>query len=263
LLPHTLARLSSQLGGNQLVLHYLTERDHAWLRALIDEYERGVGSKRSELFTRLKEPLATPAPKAKQRWAVEVLQRLTEGRAKAAIPPRDARWATFATAASAAAPRSEVLKSAALLLGTDAESLDAALFADLRSESTTGALPAELSPEKIAERRREFALQRLIGATRGQIMRMIGAEGILLALAGIVLGTVIAIATLVPFSSAAAQQLTPYGPLWIYLAIIGSAAGLTLLSTVIPALFVLRTSPVAAASAEISPAGPPPMTTRS
>lgn len=150
MLPQTLARLSSQLGGNQLVLHYLTERDHAWLRALIDEYERGVGSKRSELFTRLKEPLATPAPKAKQRWAVEVLQRLTEGRAKAAIPPRDARWATFAAAATVAAPRSEVLKSAALLLGTDAESLDAALFADLRSESTTGALPAELSPEKIA-----------------------------------------------------------------------------------------------------------------
>lgn len=85
MLPHTLARLSSQSGSNQLVLHYLTEKDHAWLRALIDEYERGVGSKRSELFTRLKEPLLTPAPKAKQRWAVEVLQRLTEARAKAAI----------------------------------------------------------------------------------------------------------------------------------------------------------------------------------
>ena len=150
MLPHTLARLSSQLGGNQLVLHYLTEKDHAWLRALIDEYERGVGSKRSELFTRLREPLITPAPKAKQRWAVEVLQRLTEARAKAAVPPREARWAAFSTAANAAAPRDEVLTSAALLLGTDAESLEAALFADMRSESTTCALPPELSPEKIA-----------------------------------------------------------------------------------------------------------------
>ena len=150
MLPRTLARLSSQLGGNQLVLHYLTEKDHAWLRALIDEYERGIGSKRSELFTRLKEPLATPAPRAKQRWAVEVLQRLTEGRAKAAIPPRDARWATFAAAATATAPRGEVLKGASLLLGTDAESLQAALFADLRSESTACVLPAGLSPEKIA-----------------------------------------------------------------------------------------------------------------
>lgn len=150
MLPHTLARLSSQLGGNQLVLHYLTEKDYAWLRALIDEYERGVGSKRSEVFARLKEPLTTPAPKAKQRWAAEVLQRLTEARAKAAVPPREARWAAFTVAAKAAAPRGDVLEKAGLLLGTDAESLEAALFADLRSEGTTCALPAELSPEKIA-----------------------------------------------------------------------------------------------------------------
>lgn len=150
MLPHTLARLSSQLGSNQLVLHYLTEKDYAWLRALIDEYERGVGSKRSELFARLKEPLTTPAPKAKQRWAAEVLQRLTEARAVAAVPPREARWAAFTTAANTAAPRGEVLGNAGLLLGIDAQSLEAALFADLRSESTTCALPAELSPEKIA-----------------------------------------------------------------------------------------------------------------
>lgn len=150
MLPRTLARLSTQLGGNQLALHYLTEKDHVWLRALIDEYERRVGSKRSELFTRLKEPLTTPAPKAKQRWAVEVLQRLTEARAEAAVPPREARWVTFTTAANAAAPRAAILESAGGLLGTDAESLDAALFADLRSESATAALPAELSPEKLA-----------------------------------------------------------------------------------------------------------------
>ena len=132
------------------MLHYLTETDYAWLRALIDEYERGVGSKRSELFTRLKEPLTTPAPKAKQRWAAEVLQRLTEARAKAAVPPREARWAAFTTAANTSAPRGKVLENAGLLLGTDAESVEAALFADLRRESTTCPLPAELSPEKIA-----------------------------------------------------------------------------------------------------------------
>ena len=73
MLPHTLARLSTQVGPNQLVLHYLTERDHPWLRGLIDEYERGVGSKQSALLARLKEPLTTPAPKAKQRLAVDVL----------------------------------------------------------------------------------------------------------------------------------------------------------------------------------------------
>lgn len=150
MLPHALARLSSQLEGNQLVLHYLSEQDQCWLRALIDEYEAGVGAKRSELFARLREPLPVRAPKAKQRWAVEVLQRLTEGRAVAAIPPREARWAAFTTASSSGAPRDEVLANASLLLGTNAQSLEAALFADLRSESRASALPAELSPEQLA-----------------------------------------------------------------------------------------------------------------
>jgi predicted nuclease of restriction endonuclease-like RecB superfamily len=150
LLPHTLARLSSELAGNQLVLHYLTEKDHPWLRALIDEYERGVGSKQSELLRRLKEPLPVRAPKAKQRWAIEVLQRLTPARAQAAIPPREGRWATFSAAAHTAAARDEILSRVGLALGIDAERLDAALFADLSSESVASALPADLSPDTLA-----------------------------------------------------------------------------------------------------------------
>jgi predicted nuclease of restriction endonuclease-like RecB superfamily len=150
LLPHTLARLSTQVAGNRLVLHYLTEKDHPWLRTLIDEYEGGVGSRKNDLLSRLKEPLSTPAPKAKQRLAVDVLQRLTDARTEAAVPPREARWAAFIAATGAAAPRSEVLELAAGQLGTDVESLEAALFADLRSECTAGPLPVALSPERIA-----------------------------------------------------------------------------------------------------------------
>ena len=150
MLPHTLARLSTQVGPNQLVLHYLTERDHPWLRGLIDEYERGVGSKQSALLARLKEPLITPAPKAKQRLAVDVLQRLTDARANADVPPREARWAAFTAAATNPAPREEVLGVAAAQLGVDVESLEAALLADLRSERAAGAIPAGLSPERIA-----------------------------------------------------------------------------------------------------------------
>jgi len=104
LLPHTLARLSTQVGNDQLVLHYLTEKDHPWLRALLDEYERGVGSKQSDLLSSLREPLTTPAPKAKQRLALDVLQRLTGARAKASVPPREARWTAFTAAAQTAAP---------------------------------------------------------------------------------------------------------------------------------------------------------------
>ena len=150
MLPHTLARLSTQVGNDQLVLHYLTEKDHPWLRALLDEYERGVGSKQSDLLARLREPLTTPAPKAKQRLAVDVLQRLTDARAKASVPPRDARWTAFTAAAQTAAPREEVLRLAAEQLGIDSESLDSALFADLRSERAACPIPPGLSPERIA-----------------------------------------------------------------------------------------------------------------
>jgi predicted nuclease of restriction endonuclease-like RecB superfamily len=128
----------------------LTEKDHPWLRALVDEYERGVGSRQSDLISRLKEPLTTSAPKAKQRLAVDVLQQLTDSRAKADVPPREARWAAFTAAAENAAPRAEVLGVAAAQLGVDVAGLDAALFADLRSERAASPIPAGLSPERIA-----------------------------------------------------------------------------------------------------------------
>jgi predicted nuclease of restriction endonuclease-like RecB superfamily len=133
-----------------VVLHYLGERDHPWLRVLIDEYERGVGSKRSELSARLREPLTTPAPRAKQRLAAEVLQRLTEARIVAAVPPREARWEVFREAAISKAPRSAVLAVVAAQLGIETASLEAALFADLLSECTASPLPAALSPERLA-----------------------------------------------------------------------------------------------------------------
>ena len=150
MLPLTLARLSTSVGKGELVLHYLTEKDYPWLRALLDEYERGVGTKQSELLSRLQEPLLTPAPKAKQRLAVAVLQQLADTRAEAAVPPREARWTAFTAAAATAAPREAVLALAAEELGTDVERLEAALFSDLRSERAACPLPAGLSPERIA-----------------------------------------------------------------------------------------------------------------
>jgi uncharacterized protein len=132
------------------VIHYLTEKDHPWLRALLDECERGVGSKQGDLLARLREPLTTPAPKAKQRLAVDVLQRLTDTRAKAAVPPREARWTAFTAAAATAAAREAALAWAAEQLGIDVVSLEAALFSDLRSERAACPLPAGLAPERIA-----------------------------------------------------------------------------------------------------------------
>ncbi|WP_367048637.1 ABC transporter permease [Streptomyces sp. Je 1-332] len=46
------------------------------------------------------------------------------------------------------------------------------------------------------ERRREFMLQRLIGATRRQVLRMLTVEALMISLAGLLLGPLVAAATL-------------------------------------------------------------------
>ncbi|MFK4089980.1 FtsX-like permease family protein [Kribbella sp. NPDC020789] len=91
-------------------------------------------------------------------------------------------------------------------------------------------------------RRREFALQRLTGSTRNQVLRMLTTESTLITLAGLTLGTLIALACLLPFAAKVAHSL-PTGPLWIYLVIITTATTLTFASTLIPALTTLRQPP--------------------
>ena len=61
----------------------------------------------------------SPHLRPKQRLAVDVLQRLTDARAKAAVPPREARWTVFTAAAGTAASRAEILGLAAEQLGVD------------------------------------------------------------------------------------------------------------------------------------------------
>jgi len=148
--PHALFRLSTRTIGHQVVIHYLNDRDHAWLRALIQGYESGVGSRQIELMSRLREPLSVRAPRAKQRVAVEVLESLCARRVSAVVPPREARWQLFTAAANLNAPRAVVVKRVAEELGTDPASLESSLFADLESESLAGPLPLALTPENLA-----------------------------------------------------------------------------------------------------------------
>ncbi|MEU0096771.1 FtsX-like permease family protein [Kribbella sp. NPDC006257] len=97
-------------------------------------------------------------------------------------------------------------------------------------------------------RRRELGLQRLTGSTRGQVLRMLTTESFLVALAGIILGTLVALATLIPFSATVSTSALPSGPLWIYLVIVGAAATLTFGSILLPAIATLRTRPAEAAA---------------
>lgn len=100
-----------------------------------------------------------------------------------------------------------------------------------------------------AQRRREFGLQRLTGAANGQVLRMMTVEGGLVALFGIGLGTLVSMTTLVPFSLAAADSLTPSGPWWIFGVIVGAATVLTMTATLLPTWLTLRSRPIDAAVA--------------
>lgn len=92
-------------------------------------------------------------------------------------------------------------------------------------------------------RRREFALQRLTGSTRFQVLRMLWTESTLITLAGVTLGTAIALACLMPFSAKVSTSAFPTGPLWIYGVIVGAATLLTFGSTLVPAITTLRHAP--------------------
>ncbi|MGA4841726.1 FtsX-like permease family protein [Streptomyces sp. G45] len=97
-----------------------------------------------------------------------------------------------------------------------------------------------------AERRREFMLQRLIGATRRQVMQMMAMEAALVSFAGIVLGSLVAALTLVPLSMSVLGTATPEGSPWIFVTVVGAAFALTLTTTLVAAMTVLRNRPVEA-----------------
>ncbi|MDT0341727.1 ABC transporter permease [Streptomyces litchfieldiae] len=90
-----------------------------------------------------------------------------------------------------------------------------------------------------AERSREFALLRLVGTTRRQVLRMLRLESLAVAGIAVVLGTGISLATLTAFSQGmmgeAAPAVSPAG----YLAVVATATGLALAATAVPGRIAL------------------------
>ncbi|WP_454086334.1 ABC transporter permease [Georgenia sp. Marseille-Q6866] len=105
----------------------------------------------------------------------------------------------------------------------------------------------------VIERRRESALLRAMGLTRGQLRGMLAVEGLFLALAGVLIGAVLG---LLYGWAGTAVLLGPSGELqlavpWGYLAaivVVALIAGLG--ASVLPARSAVRTPPVAALAAE-------------
>ncbi|MFE7564006.1 FtsX-like permease family protein [Kitasatospora sp. NPDC057500] len=97
----------------------------------------------------------------------------------------------------------------------------------------------------VLDRRREVALLRLAGTTRRQVRHMMRWEALLVAAAGLGIGSVIAWLTLVPITRGIAG-VTPHVPAGTALPLAAGAVVLCLAATGLPARALLRLSPVAA-----------------
>ncbi|MER5398245.1 FtsX-like permease family protein [Streptomyces sp. NPDC002599] len=144
--------------------------------------------------------------------------------------------------ARALAPLGEVTDASGYAVGQDAErELNA--WANYTMAGVLGGFAAVASANTLVmtvlARRRELGMLRLVGATRLQVMRMLRWEGLLVAVAGVVLGTAIAAATLVPMTRGLTGE-SPYVPPLVYGAFAAAAVGLGLLAVSLPARAVLR-----------------------
>jgi putative ABC transport system permease protein len=95
-------------------------------------------------------------------------------------------------------------------------------------------------------RRREFAVLRLAGTTRNQVLRMACLEQTLLLGLALVLGGAIAAATLVPAVKATTGLTVPYVPVTGWVVVIGGTILLGSLAMIMPVRWILRTPPVEA-----------------
>jgi putative ABC transport system permease protein len=93
-------------------------------------------------------------------------------------------------------------------------------------------------------RRRELALLRLVGVTRRQIRRMVGAEQAGLLGTSVLIGATIAALTLGSIMRALTGSPIPYIPPLGWVAVLGGVTALALVTTIWPVRHLLRTPPI-------------------
>jgi|GEM_PF-2296559 len=94
-------------------------------------------------------------------------------------------------------------------------------------------------------RRKEFAMQRLIGATRRQVYKMVCTEGLLIAVIAVALGTIIAAFTAWSMAIAVGLPIPAGSPL-IYLGIVAAILVITLPVTYVATRTAVRQKPIEA-----------------
>ncbi len=93
-------------------------------------------------------------------------------------------------------------------------------------------------------RRRELAVTRLVGASRARALAVVVCEALVVTVTGLVVGTVVAMATMVPMLHGMLGTWTPYLPPGQLAAGFAAVTGLVLLGTAVPALVAMRRPPV-------------------
>ncbi|MFE6843095.1 FtsX-like permease family protein [Streptomyces sp. NPDC057686] len=99
-----------------------------------------------------------------------------------------------------------------------------------------------------AERLREFAMLRLAGAKRRQVLRMLRTEALAVLLIGAVLGSGISLAVLTAFSVGMTGSAAPAVLPVVYVGVLGVAGLLALAATALPGRVALRVPPVEVAT---------------
>ncbi|GKQ34491.1 ABC transporter permease [Streptomyces sp. A012304] len=102
----------------------------------------------------------------------------------------------------------------------------------------------------VSERVREFALLRLAGATRRQVLRMLRLEALSVLLLATALGSGIALAVLTAFSVGMTGRAAPAVTPLVYVAVVAGAGLLALVATALPGRVALRVRAVTVATAK-------------
>ncbi|WP_037623643.1 ABC transporter permease [Streptomyces aureus] len=102
----------------------------------------------------------------------------------------------------------------------------------------------------VSERIREFALLRLAGATRRQVLRMLRTEALSVLLLATALGSGIALAVLTAFSVGMTGRAAPAVTPLLYVAVVAVTGLLALVATALPGRAALRVRPVTVATAK-------------
>jgi putative ABC transport system permease protein len=186
-------------------------------------------------------PAALLAPHTTAGLANRLLVRAADGQDPAAVAA--AVGSATANWPGATVGDSDALKRS-FAAGADMEAMIHYLLAVLAIAYAAIAAVNTLAVAVLA-RRREFGVQRLAGARRGQVRSMLMIEGGILAVLGLVLGTVISLFTMVPMAISAGT-IVPVGPAWVFFAVIAAVFVIVWPVTALSARLAMRRSPIEA-----------------